>query len=307
MKVCLGGTFSIIHAGHEALLRRAFQIGDEVIIGLTSDEMVRRRGKNVPPYEERKQHLQQFVQRVSTRKVEIVPLDDEYGPAAKGACNAIVVSPETAAIAAQINDIRRSNDLSPLRIITVPYVLADDGIPISSSRINDGEIENGHRIVPLHVSVGTSNEVKRATAQTAFQHSFDHLDIRCTATPVKTTACPGGKNVWEGALCQAEGSLGNDDYGVGIEAGIIEQQDVAMVEHVCTLVDKAGYLTWGRAPAFQIPPGLRENFTGKSIGNLVPDDEESLAAYLSNGNIRRKHLVREAITAALLPRLRGRH
>ena len=36
-KVCLGGTFDRIHIGHEKLLKIAFEVGEDVIIGLTSD------------------------------------------------------------------------------------------------------------------------------------------------------------------------------------------------------------------------------------------------------------------------------
>ncbi len=35
----VAGTFNVIHEGHMALLRRAFQLGDRVLIGITSDEM----------------------------------------------------------------------------------------------------------------------------------------------------------------------------------------------------------------------------------------------------------------------------
>ena len=41
-KVCLGGTFDRIHIGHEKLLKMAFEVGEEVIIGLTSDTKAKR-------------------------------------------------------------------------------------------------------------------------------------------------------------------------------------------------------------------------------------------------------------------------
>ena len=43
--VATGGTFDEIHAGHVALLARAFQEGDRVIIGVTSDEFVKGKKK----------------------------------------------------------------------------------------------------------------------------------------------------------------------------------------------------------------------------------------------------------------------
>ena len=54
MRVCLGGTFDLLHAGHEALLAKAFAIGDkEVIIGITSDAMAKRTRGTVNPLERR--------------------------------------------------------------------------------------------------------------------------------------------------------------------------------------------------------------------------------------------------------------
>ena len=305
MKVCLGGTFSIIHEGHRALLQRACREGDKVIVGLTSDRLARQRGKTVPSYETRKQRLQSFARQVCSRTVDIVPLEDEYGPAATGACDGIVVSPETAAIAEKINDIRQSNDIAPLHIYVVPYVLADDGIPVSSSRIDRGDIENGHRIVPLHVAVGTSSELKHGATARAFQRLYSHLDIQCSTAEVPSMESPTDEQTWQGARQRAKQSIGSADYGIGIEAGITTRQDRAMLMHVCAIVDSAGYLTWGTAPAFMLPAGIAEN--GMDIADLVPDDHASLAGYLSDGRVTREHLVEEAVTMALLPRLRGRH
>lgn len=44
--VALGGTFDIIHRGHLELLRNGFSISSRVIIGLTSDELARKKEKN---------------------------------------------------------------------------------------------------------------------------------------------------------------------------------------------------------------------------------------------------------------------
>jgi pantetheine-phosphate adenylyltransferase len=47
--VATGGTFDEIHAGHLALLSKAFELGKTVIIGITSDEFaIKRKGKHQP-------------------------------------------------------------------------------------------------------------------------------------------------------------------------------------------------------------------------------------------------------------------
>ena len=44
MKVCIGGTFDIIHKGHELLINKAFEIAGEngtVFIGVTKDDLIK--------------------------------------------------------------------------------------------------------------------------------------------------------------------------------------------------------------------------------------------------------------------------
>ena len=43
----VGGTFDILHIGHKHLLQTSFQISDEVVIGVTSDNFVNKLNKTV--------------------------------------------------------------------------------------------------------------------------------------------------------------------------------------------------------------------------------------------------------------------
>ena len=62
-KVCLGGTFDKMHLGHESLLRTAFSLSEEIIIGLTSDgrAKINRSEEYINPYSERFESLNDFV------------------------------------------------------------------------------------------------------------------------------------------------------------------------------------------------------------------------------------------------------
>ncbi len=148
MKVCIGGTFNILHSGHKLLIDKAFEaagIKGSVFIGLTSKELVKNK-KNVKPLVERKKALEQYLceKGFLTRSI-IKPIIDKYGPSIDEGFDAIVVSPETIKTAEEINYKRRKKGKKTLKIIQIPFVLGKDGIPIKSSRIYNKEIdENGN-------------------------------------------------------------------------------------------------------------------------------------------------------------------
>src|SRR5206468_5728754 len=65
MRVVLGGTFDILHKGHEALLRAAFEgRPEQVLIGLTTDRFARESRTRVNPYAVRERNLRSEERRV---------------------------------------------------------------------------------------------------------------------------------------------------------------------------------------------------------------------------------------------------
>jgi len=148
-KVAVGGTFDQLHRGHKALLSRAFEVGDKVVIGLTSDRFVAKMGKQhkTASYSDRRRELETFLAKQGwLEHAEIVPLEDAFGLTISGIdLEAIIVSEETAKIAAAINQERESKRHKPLQVVTVCMVPADNCNPISTTRIRSGEIDrNGH-------------------------------------------------------------------------------------------------------------------------------------------------------------------
>ena len=149
--VATGGTFDHLHQGHIALLTKSFEVGDMVIIGVTSDAFARKEGKSPDQdYEKRLRSLEDFIQtRFPGRKYFIAKLDDYFGPGiASPEVQAIVVSKETARRVSIANDMRESMGYPPLETVVVDYVLARDSKPISSTRIRRGEIDAEGR--PVH-------------------------------------------------------------------------------------------------------------------------------------------------------------
>ncbi len=150
-KVAVGGTFDELHRGHKALLQKAFEIGDNIVIGLSSDEFVSKLEKphKTAPYNERLTELLTFVEEKGyTGKVEVVALKDPYGLTISGkGLEALVVSKETEKTAHKINEVRVKAGLPPLEIVTVDMVPADNRTPISTTRIRRGEIDRNGRML----------------------------------------------------------------------------------------------------------------------------------------------------------------
>ena len=142
--VAMGGTFDVVHIGHMALLDKAFSISSKVIIGLSSDQLAEKRGKNLTnDYPKRLSLLKSVIEKnFPNSSYEISKLENDFGPAViEGSVKALVVSEETGDKGIRLNELRAERNLSPVRIVVVPMVLAKDGKAISTTRIKNSEID----------------------------------------------------------------------------------------------------------------------------------------------------------------------
>ena len=147
--VATGGTFDHIHAGHKRLLQKSFESGDRVIIGLTSDDFVTKLGKKPDyDYEKRESELRKYLEKTySGRRYVIAKLNDYFGPGiASKEVEALVASPETASRLELANEMRRRSGFRPLDLVVVDWIRAEDGSPISSTKIRRGEIDEEGRL-----------------------------------------------------------------------------------------------------------------------------------------------------------------
>ena len=148
-KVCLGGTFDRIHLGHKSLLDMAFNLSNNVIIGLTTDKRANknRNEEYLSTYQERYSSLNHYILESFKGKYSIVELDDDWGPGIFDKdLEAIIVSEETEKVAFTLNKNRKLRGLEELKIVTIPLILAKDNKKISSTRIRNSEIDvNGNK------------------------------------------------------------------------------------------------------------------------------------------------------------------
>lgn len=147
-RVAVGGTFDPLHDGHKALLKKACELswGGELVVGLTSDRMAKNKIHEVRDYQQRFNDVMQFIHAQGMNPV-IVKLEDPYGPTVHEDFDVIVVSHETHPVGLKINRIRREKGMKQIKILLVDYVLAEDGLPISSTRIKRGEIDESGKLL----------------------------------------------------------------------------------------------------------------------------------------------------------------
>lgn len=143
--VVCGGTFDHFHKGHKEFLRYTLSLGNNVLIGLTSDKFVKSKKNSewVEDYKLRKQQIEEFLDQEKVRnRVQIKPIDDIFIPKAWEdlPIEAIVVSENTIRGAEKINIKRKEQKKSPLIIEVCPLVKSKYNGYISSSKVRNGII-----------------------------------------------------------------------------------------------------------------------------------------------------------------------
>lgn len=157
----VAGTFSKLHKGHKRLLKKAFSMTEHVLVCITTDEYAQELRKEHPieDYSNRLVTLVEFLREIGVlERAVLYPLNDMYGPALSiGEVEALFVSEETFLRALQVNCERAKRGLKRLDIFVTPLVLAEDGLPISSTRIWKGEIDREGRVLSRQSPTNSSN------------------------------------------------------------------------------------------------------------------------------------------------------
>lgn len=319
MKVAFAGTFDRIHKGHRTIFEQAFALGDEILIGVTSDDMASNaRGHSVKPIQKRMEKLEAFLKEAGYEGFEIVEISDMFGPAIHmPTLDILIASEETRETAKEINRMREQSGLTPLEIHLVPLVLAEDSCPLSSTRIRNGEIDaDGKLQRPLVVNVGSKNKAKIWATRDVFLNVFKKVEIHGIEVEDKGPENPMDDQVKEGAISRAKEAIGNADFGIGIEGGMVELDELGAkcMVHYCAIVDKMGNVTLGHGPGFHLPKSVSDTaIEGVPLSEVMRrflnldqiDEEKGTVGHLSDGKTTRKILAEQAVLMALLPRLRS--
>jgi inosine/xanthosine triphosphatase len=314
MKVGVGGTFSVLHRGHRALLDKAFEVGDEVVIGITSDDFTSKNKAKRIPLEERVRALESYLsQKGKSYSINVIE-SSQAKLLTDDSVEALIASPETYSEAERLAKLRLEKGMKPLQIVRIGYVLADDCTPISASRVLSGEIdESGRMLRPMRIGVGSDNPVKLEAVRNVMIRIYGQVEVAPAKVRTSVPAEPWGDEVEKGAKERARGSLGQLDFGVGIEAGIFEHNGGLYDVQFCAILDRMNRFTVGHGLGFRYPPNVEERLRGgSSVGRIFRElygqekggRGEGAIGFLTHGMLKRGELTEQSIIAAMVPRIR---
>ena len=311
MKAILAGTFNVLHDGHKQLIRRAFELSNDVLIGLTTDEMASGKRKRINPYYLRMKALILFLESIG-RTAEIESLSDKFGPALTMERGYLVVSRETEKNALLINEKRVAAGLEAMIISVIDMVKSKDGVELHASGIISGEYSRVGDTATMVIAVGSLNHVKVEAVRTVMESVYGSVRIIPVHVNSGVPDQPFGDDTYKGAVNRAEAALGEYDLSVGIEAGVFEMYGHLYDVQHCAVLDRNGKLTLGMSSGFMYPDKVADVVrNGATVGKAVAQfydktangNKEGAVGVLSKGLLDRKSLTEQSVTAAMIPRV----
>jgi len=164
--VLTAGSFDIFHKGHETLIKRAFEIGDTIRIGIASDEYIKKTKLHEPYHGYKKRHrmVEEFAIQFH-KPFQLFHFDSIYGDAASNKNYTHIVVAKASLPNGKLINLKRDKKL----IIEVVDMVYDElnEYPISSERIKAGIIDTDgkvffskNNIVDITISKEQRNELQ---------------------------------------------------------------------------------------------------------------------------------------------------
>ncbi len=152
----MGGTFDHLHLGHQAFLRFAASLADEIWVGVTTNELTRTKKffQMIEPFETRSANVTQFLIQENIQG-KVFPLSDPCGPTLQGSpVEAIVVTEITKGGGDFINQCRVNLQLPVLPIEQCELLKDEKAEYISSTRIREGKVNRQGKVYSLCLEKG---------------------------------------------------------------------------------------------------------------------------------------------------------
>ena len=163
-----GGTYDRFHLGHIEEIRATFEYAKarnlQVAIFVKGDDLARTKG-DVLPYGQRVADLREYLQELGKENTIIIELNEQSFPywieylSSDRRVKATFVKYDASGATAYVNLLRGKMGLFPIDIISVDMIFAQDGRPISSTRIRAGEIDREgntlcYKVRPKVIGIG---------------------------------------------------------------------------------------------------------------------------------------------------------
>lgn len=307
----VAGTFNILHEGHKALLDRAFSIGDEVFIGITSDDMASKSRGFVNSYYIREKAVKEYAS-TKDKRFSIFPIDDIYGPdEMMDHVDILVVSQETLANGKK-NIERAAEKGRKMELSVVDLVTKKDGSKLSSTDIVNGVCSRNGDMGAIDIAVGSLNPVKIEAVRAVMERIYGQVRLFPYDVPSGVSEQPFGDETLEGAKNRARNAIHDHTLSVGIEAGVFDMIGTLYDFQYCAILDKEGRFTVGTGSGFRYPDKVVELVRkGMTVGDAMkevygkdnPGKSQGAIGILSKGLLDRKSLTEQSVLAAMLPRI----
>ena len=209
------GTFNILHDGHKALLDRAFELGDEVYIGITSDSMASSSRDHLNTYYVRETAVREYAE-TKDKRFRIFCIDNVYGPdEMMDRVDVLVVSKETVGNGNKVIE-RATAKGRKMGLSVVDIVNKDDGTKLSSTDVMKGVCSRNGDSGAIDIAVGSLNPVKVEAVRTVMERIYGQVRIFVYDVPSGVPEQPFEEQTSEGAKNRAKRAQNGHTLSVGI-------------------------------------------------------------------------------------------
>ncbi|TRZ54713.1 inosine/xanthosine triphosphatase [archaeon] len=162
----------------------------------------------------------------------------------------------------------------------------------------------------MKVGIATRNPSKVRAVEEVFKIVFENVRIFPLDADSGVPAQPKEEQILQGAINRARAALEGNDFGVGIEGGVVEINGKMCNTAYCVIMDKTGRYSIGSQPIFELPEIFKkEIMTGKEFGTVADEyfktknikHEGGSIKILSKGMISRDDMLKDAVKCALVP------
>jgi inosine/xanthosine triphosphatase len=162
----------------------------------------------------------------------------------------------------------------------------------------------------MKVGIGTKNLGKVKAVEETFRKAFGEVEFISAEVDSGVPSQPKEGEILKGAINRAKNSIKDNDYGVGIEGGVVNIEGRMFATGYCVIIDRQGNYTIGSQPIFELPRIFAERISkGDELGRIADDffKSENLkhgigaVGMLSKKFVTREDLIKSSVSTALIP------